>query len=40
MPFWLPIFSIVFATLVGLLSGLAPALNAATLVPVDALKYE
>ena len=39
-PFWLPIFSIVFATLVGLLSGLYPALNAATLVPVDALKYE
>ncbi len=39
-PFWLPIFSIVFATLVGVLSGLYPALHAATLVPVDALKYE
>ena len=39
-PFWLPVFSIVFATLVGLLSGLYPSLNAATLVPVDALKYE
>ncbi len=40
IPFWLPVFSIVFATLVGLLSGLYPALNAATLVPVTALKYE
>lgn len=39
-PFWLPIFAIVFATVVGLLSGLYPALNAATLVPVSALKYE
>ncbi len=39
-PWWLPIFSLVFATLVGLISGLYPALNAATMVPVDALKYE
>jgi len=39
-PFWLPIFAIAFATVVGLLSGLYPALNAATLVPVSALKYE
>jgi putative ABC transport system permease protein len=39
-PFWLPIFALVFATIVGLLSGLYPALRAATLVPVTALKYE
>ena len=40
MPFWLPVFSIAFATVVGLLSGLYPALNAATMIPVNALKYE
>ncbi|MGB4594977.1 MAG: ABC transporter permease [Anaerolineaceae bacterium] len=40
MPFWLPIFSVGFATVVGLLSGLYPALNAATMIPVNALKYE
>ena len=40
IPAWLPLFSIAFATLVGLISGLYPALSAATLVPVDALKYE
>lgn len=39
-PAWLPVFSMVFATLVGLLSGLYPALRAATLQPVTALKYE
>jgi putative ABC transport system permease protein len=39
-PLWLPVFGLVFATLVGLLSGLYPALRAASLLPVTALKYE
>ena len=39
-PLWLPIFALVFSLAVGLLSGLYPALQAATLVPVNALKYE
>ncbi|MCL4561519.1 MAG: ABC transporter permease [Chloroflexi bacterium] len=39
-PLWLPAFALLFATLVGVLSGLYPALRAATLVPVNALKYE
>jgi len=39
-PPWLVLFTIAFATLIGLLSGIYPALRAATLVPVKALKYE
>jgi putative ABC transport system permease protein len=39
-PAWLPIFALVFSTLIGLISGLYPALRAATMVPVTALKYE
>lgn len=39
-PLWLPIFGVVFATLIGVLSGFYPALRAATLAPVTALKYE
>lgn len=39
-PPWLPVFALVFATIIGLLSGLYPALRAATMVPVNALKYE
>jgi putative ABC transport system permease protein len=37
---WLPLFALGFSTLVGLLSGLYPALRAATMIPVLALKYE
>ena len=39
-PVWLSVSALVFATLTGLLSGLYPALRAATLMPVTALKYE
>jgi putative ABC transport system permease protein len=39
-PVWLMLFSLIFSTLVGMVSGLYPALRAATMTPVLALKYE
>lgn len=39
-PVWLLVFSLIFSTLIGMISGLYPALRAATMIPVLALKYE
>ena len=39
-PIWLPLFALIFSTFIGMLSGLYPALRAATMIPVLALKYE
>jgi len=40
LPLWLPVAAVLFATVVGILSGLYPAQRAARLEPVVALKYE
>ena len=39
-PFWLPVFAVLFATGVGVLSGVYPATRAASLNPISALRYE
>jgi putative ABC transport system permease protein len=39
-PAWLPLFALAFSTFIGMISGLYPALRAATMIPVQALKYE
>jgi putative ABC transport system permease protein len=39
-PVWLPLFALIFSTIIGMISGLYPALRAATMIPVLALKYE
>ena len=39
-PVWLPAFALIFSTIIGMVSGLYPALRAANMIPVLALKYE
>jgi ABC-type antimicrobial peptide transport system permease subunit len=40
IPEWLVIFAIAFTTLTGALAGIYPALRAASMQPLDALRYE
>lgn len=40
IPLWLPIFAVIFSLIIGLASGIYPALRAVQLNPVTALKYE